>query len=216
MALVAYSRRARAYRRSSFFGSWRRLKKANQESVFRRRCIQCVCNVFFFEVARRVHPPRYLLRHLATILFVHVFYDTTFYSIKQTCSSSIPIILVRVHNQSLHKPHRLHQRIRPDVLIDRMNASGVRGKEVSEPVDVLGQVPVSLRVGVSTPQRQRTGRRDGAGTYPMPRPGTMIRSVWSASLRVLHVALADPERRFHAGESVSDGETRAGSRLRQT
>lgn len=40
-----------------------------------------------------------------------------------------------------------------------------------------------------------------------------MRSVWSAPLRVLHVLFAEPDKRFHAAESVSDGEMGAGSRL---
>jgi hypothetical protein len=47
----------------------------------------------------------------------------------------------------------------------------------------------------------------------MARPGTMMRSVWSESLRELQVLFAEPDKRFHAAESVSEGEIGAGSSL---
>jgi hypothetical protein len=85
---------------------------------------------------------------LSTELFIssYQYYST----VQSAFHRSVPGILVRVDDQVLHKPDRLNQRIRLDMLVDGMDPSSVLSDKVPESVDVAGQAPVSLGIGIST------------------------------------------------------------------
>lgn len=79
---------------------------------------------------------------------------------------SIPMVLVCVDDQPLHKPHRFHQSIRLDMFVNRMNSSCILADQIPKSVDVPSQVPVSFGIRVSvTSARQcrRSFRRTGYG-----------------------------------------------------